>query len=145
VRFLLALARTQAAPTALGISGALVLADWFVGARLLSLPFLQDAVAAGRVFPALLAGCGSVIVASDWDEYEKTGSRPVPALVLGRWVVGGMVAFASALAVSADLPLVGLLYLLLGALATLLPRHWWLVLPALLYLQLYVPPDLLPQ
>jgi hypothetical protein len=145
VRLVLACARAQALTTALGITVVLVLADWFIGARLLALPFLKDAVAAGRVFPALLAGCGALVVASDWGEYESTGSRPVQALVLGRWAVGGALAFAAALAVSANQAVVGLLYVVLGVLATVLPRHWWLALPALLYLQLYLPSDLLPQ
>jgi hypothetical protein len=145
VRFLLALARANAVPTAVGISGGLALANWFVGAHLLQLPFLQDAVEAGRIFPALLAGCGALVVATEWGEHENTGSRPVAGLLVGRWAAGAVVTGSSALLLSATLSVVSALYLLLGALATVLPRHWWLALPALLYLQLYVPPDLLPR
>jgi hypothetical protein len=145
VRFALALGRAQAVTTAVGIAAALVLADWLVGARMLAIPFLQDAVEAGRVFPALLAGCGALVVATDWDDHERTGARSVRALAVGRRVAGAAIAFVPALAVTANLQIVGALYLLLGVLVTVLPRHWWLALPALLYLQLYLPPDLLPQ
>jgi hypothetical protein len=145
MRFLLALARAQAFPIALGLSAALVLADLLVGAELLQVPFLQDAVQAGRIFPALFAGSAAVVVAAEWDQFERIGSRPVAALVLGRWVAGAAIALGSALLASAVLTVVSALYLLLGVLASALPKHWWLALPVLLYLQLYAPPDLLPQ
>lgn len=145
MRFALALARAQTVTTAAGIAAALVVGDWLVGARMLAIPFLQDAVEAGRVLPALLAGCGALVVATDWDDHERTGARNLEALRAARWIAGAVTAFVPAAAVAADLQIVGVLYLLLGILATLLPRHWWLALPALLYLQLYLPPDLLPQ
>ena len=116
MRFLIALARAQAVPTALGLSVLLVVLDRVLGAELLALPFLLQAVEAGRIFPALFAGCGAVVVALG------------PSLLVGVYVA-----------------VVGLLYLVLGLLATVLPKHWWLALPVLLYLQLYVPADLLPQ
>ena len=144
MRFLLALARAQSVPTALGLCVALVGADLLLGAEQLAVPFLQDAVQAGRVFPALFAGCGALVIAAEWGEFERVGSRPVGFLVLGRWVVGATLVVGSAVLVAATLVIVSALYGLLGVLATLLPRHWWLALPALLYLQLYVPPDLLP-
>lgn len=145
MRFLLALARAQAVPLALGLSVSLVVAEGFLGGQLLSVPFLQEAVRTGRIFPALLAGCGALVVAADWSEYEVVGTRSVAVLVLGRWFAGTCVAIAPAYLAVMTLTTVVLLYLLLALVATVLPRHWWLLLPPLLYLQLYLPADLLPQ
>lgn len=145
MRFLLALARAQTLTAAAALALGLVVTDGFLGARLLPVPFLPDAVQAGRVFPALLAGCGALVVANDWSEHERTSTRSVLGLVLLRWVAGAAVVAAAASLTSASGAVVAGLFLLLGLLATALPRHWWLALPPLLYLQLYLPPDLLPR
>lgn len=145
MRFLLALARANAVPTAVGICCGLALVRWFVGARLLQLPFLQDAVEAGRIFPSLLAACGALVVATDWGDFERTGSRAREGLLVGRWGAGAAITGAFALVLSASVLVVSALFVVLGVLATLVPRHWWLVLPALLYLQLYLSPHLLPR
>lgn len=145
MRFLLAVARAQSLTTASAVASALVVADAFVATHLLPVPFLAEAVQAGRVFPALFAGCGALVVANDWAEHELIGARARPALDVGRWTAGGVVVAASAYLTGASYAVVAGLFAMLGLLATVLPRHWWLALPPLLYLQLYLPPDLLPR
>ena len=145
MRFLLALARTQALTTASALAAGLVVTNTFLGAHLLPVPFLAEAVQAGRVFPALLAGCGALVVADDWPVQERANARSLPVLVLARWVVGAALVALAAYLAGAAYALVALLLAVEGLLATLWPRHWWLVLPALLYLQLYVPDGFLPQ
>lgn len=139
----MALARAESLTTAIALALALVLVGSVLGAQLLSIPFLQEAVAAGRVLPAPLAGCGALVVATDWGESETVGARSVVGLLAVRWVAGGAVVLAAAYLIAASMAVVAVLFLVLGMLATLLPGHWWLALPALLYLQLYVPADLL--
>lgn len=145
MRFVWALARAQSLPTASGLAVALVLSDRFLGAHLLPVPFLGEAVQAGRVFPALLAGCGALVVAGDWAEHERSGARTPWLLVLGRWLAGGALVAVAAYLAGALHAVVGVLFLGEGLLATLVPRHWWLALPPLLYLQLFLPDGFLPQ
>ncbi|MFL6109123.1 MAG: hypothetical protein ACJ72L_19350 [Marmoricola sp.] len=145
MRFLLAFARALSFTTASVVALALVVTEALLGARLLPVPFLADAVQAGRVFPALLAACGALVVASDWSAHERTGARSVLFLVLLRWVAGAVVAAVAAWLTATSPVVAAGLFGLLGLLASVLPRHWWLALPPLLYLQLYLPPDLLPR
>lgn len=144
MRTLLAFARAWSLTTALGLALALTLAGAVLGTHLLPVPFLEEAVEAGRVLPAPLAACGALVVSRDWAQYERVASRPQPALLGLRWVAGAAIARGAAHLTAARPDVVGALFVLLALLATLVPRYWWLALPPLLYLQLFVPTDLLP-
>lgn len=149
MRLVLALARAQSLLVATGLMVALVLIDGLVGTGSLPVPFLEDAVRTGRLFPALLASAGALVVAADWRAFERTAARSPWSLSVVRVVLGAVVALGGAVAVGqvVPLPVVGVTvaaYGLLALLAQVFPRSWWWAVPVLLYAQLFLPSDLLP-
>ncbi|MGL5827444.1 MAG: hypothetical protein ACRCYU_21945 [Nocardioides sp.] len=144
-RFLLALGHVHGVLAAVGLAVGLVGVAVLAEDRLFGLPFVANPVRLVRMLPALIAGCGGLVLASEWLEFEWLSVRSLRRLSAARFLMAAvviLVAAAGAGAVADDSVVFSLSVLLFGGYVValvLLGSRWWLAVPFALYGQFFVP------
>lgn len=137
-------ARAQGVLAATAVCGGSVAFGLLFGRELIGIPGLVVPIPVVRVFPAVLAAGGALVLLEPWREFELTGAWPVLAHRAYRFglAVVAVGCAGRALAAHSQTPVLLHLTLLLFCAVTLLlgvvGKHWWLAIAGALYGQLFL-------
>lgn len=137
-------ARAQGLLPALGTASGAVLLGLLFGAELVGIPGLVDPIPAVRVFPAVIAASGALVLLEPWHTYEVTGAWPLQRHRMNRYVLGLSIALGAGYLLSANagsraILVIGVLFYAAFALAIgLIGKFWWIAAAAAIYGQLFI-------